>query len=217
MALTLPQTVHSSSALVAIRLGSAIDSVSRWEQMSTGRWSIKRPKKKKPGFSSSGRRTNILSMSSEGLWSVRTRILESLIPQEITGSVHLDKAGSQGCIGICSWITDQIYEADGNVPGKGMQHSDETWLERLSQAWSRTEPQPGGTIPRGSLSRRWGAWWTPWWGITDRQGVKIPHLWSTSLLTLKRTLYCRNLTLVFEYEKSRDSVETNFGRVDERI
>ena len=60
----IPHTVQSSSALEAIHLGSAIDSVRRWEQISAGIRFIKSPKRKKPGFSSSGRRTNILSMSS---------------------------------------------------------------------------------------------------------------------------------------------------------
>ena len=55
--LTLPHTVKSLSALVAIHWESVIHSI----HMSAGRWFIKSPWKKKPAFSSSGRKTNILS------------------------------------------------------------------------------------------------------------------------------------------------------------
>ena len=71
-ALTLPQTVHSLSALWAIRLGSAIDSISRWERMSAGRRSIKRPKKKNlASHPQGGGLTSyswVLKGSAVGLW-----------------------------------------------------------------------------------------------------------------------------------------------------
>ena len=44
--------------------------------------------------------------------------LEGLVPLEIAQGIHLNKAGSQGCIGICWRIINQIYEASGNILGR---------------------------------------------------------------------------------------------------
>jgi len=81
------------------------------------RWSIKSPKKKKPGFSSSGRRTNILSISSNGLWSVRTGILWKA--WYLAHGIHLNKVGSQGLVGFCWRTVNQIYKASDNILGQG--------------------------------------------------------------------------------------------------
>ena len=66
-----PQIVHNYSSRRAILRGSLMDSESKFKcaRMSAGRLSINIPLKKKPGFSSSGSKTNILSINSEGHWS----------------------------------------------------------------------------------------------------------------------------------------------------
>ena len=54
---------------------------------------------------------------------------------------------------------------------------------------------------------------------TWHQGEKESHLWTTSLHLLKKKqniLIIGNPTLVFEYEKSMDLVETNFRYLNER-
>ena len=139
--------------------------------------------------------------------------LEGLVPLEIAQGIHLNKAGSQGCIGICWRIINQIYEASGNILG---------WA--ATQLWN---------LVREVVMRLIANWDLAWRNKTSGEFVqKVGNLIETlvrepwpsgfkgpsSVIDIatfteketKQVLIIGNPTLVFEYEKSRDSVETIF-------
>ena len=79
-----------------------IDGESKWARISAERQSMNRPLKKKPGFlSSSGRRTSILSISSEGHWlNKKGNLCSAWSKLEISQGIHLNKASSLGFVGL---------------------------------------------------------------------------------------------------------------------
>ena len=151
---------------------TATDSVFRWEQISAGRWAIKSPKKKKPYFSFSGRRTNILHMSSDGFRSFKTGILWR--------TLYFWKL-----LRVYIWTRQALKVAKrsaGGLQTKYMRRVATSWGRAARQWWNLVREVVTCLIANwrnltyGESVQKMGNLMETLWGRLGHQGVEDPHL-----------------------------------------